>query len=269
MLFKRSPQRYGRTPPPETPYQVAGQLWDERIGSARVQAYNWRLAFFGALTLSCGLAGGVMMLALQSKITPYVVEVDRLGEVRAVGPAEQNYQPSDAQVARELRQFIVNVRSLSSDGVVVRQRWNQAYDYATKTGQAFLDSYARANEPLAGFGEKTVLVQPTSVVRATSTSFQVRWTEQTFERGALAKTERWTAILTLKRQAPKTRGQLEQNPLGLYVDGVDWAQEADSAAATPRASDTLAPPPAVVVAPPPATAPAPPSPLSAQGEIQP
>jgi|UniRef100_B0T6U6 type IV secretion system protein VirB5 len=242
MRFSRTPQRYGLTPPPETPYQAAGQLWDQRIGSARVQAHNWRLAFFGMFALSCGLAGGNVLQATQSKITPYVVEVDRLGEVRAVGPAEQDYQPSDAEIARDLRQFIVNVRSLSSDGVVVRERWNQAYDYATKTGQVFLDTYARGAQPLQDFGQKTVLVQPTSVVRASKTSFQVRWTEQTFERGALSKTERWTAILTLKRQKPKTRDQLQRNPLGLYVDGVDWAQEADSAsAATPPSSPTYPP----------------------------
>lgn len=43
MRFKRAVQRYGRTPEPETPYQRAGQVWDERIGSARAQARNWRL----------------------------------------------------------------------------------------------------------------------------------------------------------------------------------------------------------------------------------
>ena len=42
MKFKRPIQRYGRTPQPETPYQRAGQMWDDRIGSARVQARNWR-----------------------------------------------------------------------------------------------------------------------------------------------------------------------------------------------------------------------------------
>ena len=50
-MFRRSTVRYGKTPKPETPYQRAGQVWDERIGSARVQAKNWRLAFFGALAL--------------------------------------------------------------------------------------------------------------------------------------------------------------------------------------------------------------------------
>ena len=49
MLFKRSGVRYSRTPEPVTPYQAAQQLWDERIGSARVQAAHWRLMAFGTL----------------------------------------------------------------------------------------------------------------------------------------------------------------------------------------------------------------------------
>ena len=53
-MFKRPTVRYGRTPEPETPYQRAAQVWDDRIGSARVQAKNWRLAFFGTLALSGG-----------------------------------------------------------------------------------------------------------------------------------------------------------------------------------------------------------------------
>jgi len=51
MLFRRPLQRYGQTPEPVTPYQKAEQLWDERIGSARVQAKNWRLMAFGCLAL--------------------------------------------------------------------------------------------------------------------------------------------------------------------------------------------------------------------------
>ena len=35
------------------PYQSAAQVWDDRIGSARVQAKNWRLMAFGCLTLGC------------------------------------------------------------------------------------------------------------------------------------------------------------------------------------------------------------------------
>ncbi|MGQ7322988.1 VirB8/TrbF family protein, partial [Streptococcus suis] len=51
-LFKRPAVHYGKTPEPETPYQRAAQVWDERIGSARVQAKNWRIMAFGSLALS-------------------------------------------------------------------------------------------------------------------------------------------------------------------------------------------------------------------------
>ena len=122
-------------------------------------------------------------------------------------------------------------------------------------------------QPLQDFGQKAALVQPTSVVRATKTSFQVRWTEQTFERGALSKTERWTAIMTLKRQKRKTRAQLERNPLGLYVDGVDWAHEADG---TPAAAPAALPAPPSSLAPATTTAAPTPSPLpTVPGEPQP
>ena len=84
MIFKRAVQRYGRTPEPETPYQRAGQVWDERIGSARAQARNWRLMAFGCLTLTGGLSAGVVWQSMQSRVTPYVVEVDGLGVARAV-----------------------------------------------------------------------------------------------------------------------------------------------------------------------------------------
>ena len=69
-MFTRSSVRYGRTPEPETPYQKAAQVWDERIGSARVQAKNWRLMAFGSLILSGCLAGGLVWQSASGTITP-------------------------------------------------------------------------------------------------------------------------------------------------------------------------------------------------------
>jgi type IV secretory pathway TrbF-like protein len=99
MIFRRPSNRYGRTDVPETPYQKAGQLWDERIGTARVQARNWRLMALVNGALSIGLAIGLVWQGARSSVTPYVVEVTEIGEVRAVGPAIEQYTPSDAQIA--------------------------------------------------------------------------------------------------------------------------------------------------------------------------
>lgn len=234
MLFKRSLQRYGQTPAPETPYQRASQMWDERIGSSRVQAANWRLIAFGCLALAGGLAASNIWQSMQSRVAPYVVEVDRMGEARSVAPALQNYKPTDGQIAWHLGRFISNVRSISTDAVLVKKNWLDAYDFATDRAAIFLNEYARTNDPFAGIGERSVAVQITSVVRASDTSFQVKWTESTYERGSLAKTERWTAMLTTVMRPPKTADALRRNPLGLFVNAIDWARELDGAPATPK-----------------------------------
>lgn len=228
MMFRRALQRYGETPEPVTPYQKAAQVWDDRIGSARLQAKNWRLMAFGCLTLATMFAGGVLWQAGQSHIAPYVVEVDKLGEARAVSPVNESYQPSDNQTAWYLGRFITDVRGLSSDPVVVRRDWLEAYNFATDRGAAFLNDFARANDPFAAVGTRSVSVQVTSIVRASDSSFQVKWTEQTYKQGTLAGTERWTAILTVVTQTPRTPDILRKNPLGIYVNGIAWTRELDS-----------------------------------------
>ena len=245
MKFKRAVQRYGRTPEPETPYQRAGQVWDERLGSARVQARNWRWMAFGGLLLSSGLSAGLLWQSMQSRVLPYVVEVDRLGEARAVSPASAAYQPTDPQIAWHLGHFIGNVRSVSLDPVLMRENWLSAYDFVTDRGARFLGEYARSANPFGAVGTRTVSVQVTSVVRASDRSFQVKWIETAYERGSLTGTSRWTAILTVVVKPPASAEILRKNPLGLYVDAIDWSRELDVPPPTPAASPPASPPAAL------------------------
>jgi type IV secretion system protein VirB5 len=225
MFFKRPVQRYGDTPEPVTPYQKAAQIWDERIGSARVQAKNWRLMAFGALGLAFALAGGLIWQSLQSRVVPYVVEVDKLGGVVAIGPALEPYNPSDAQIAYYLARFISDVRSLSIDPIVVRKSWLEAYDYATDHGAVFLNDFARSTDPFKAIGARTIGVTVTSVVRVSDASFQVKWTEDIFQHESRAGTERWTGIVSVVRKDPRTVDVLRKNPLGLYVNSLNWSRE--------------------------------------------
>jgi type IV secretion system protein VirB5 len=227
-MFKRATTSYGKTPEPETPYQKAAQVWDERIGSARVQAKNWRLMAFGCLTLALGLSAGVIWQAGRSTVTPYVVEVDRLGEVREVGPATETYSPSDAQIAWHLARFIENVRALSIDPIVVRQNWLSAYDYATSEAANTLNDFARDSDPFGKVGKKTVTIEVSSVVRSSPGSFDVRWREEEFENGSRAAITRHRAVLTVILKPPRTEEALRKNPLGIYVQAVNWSRELDT-----------------------------------------
>lgn len=232
MRFKRPQVRYADTPQPATPYQSAEQAWDARIGSARVQAKNWRLMAFGCLALALLMAGGLVWRSAQSIVTPYVVEVDRQGQVRAVGEAATPYKPTDAQTAYQLARFITLVRSLSTDPIVVRQNWLDAYDFTTDRGAAVLNDYARTHDPFTRVGKESVTVQVTSVVRASDSSFQARWTERRYVNGAAAGMERWTAVVSIVLQPPRTEEKLRRNPLGLYVNGLSWSRELDSSEGT-------------------------------------
>ena len=224
-MFPRPTARYGRTPAPETPYQRAGQVWDERIGSARVQAKNWRLAFFGTLALSGGLAGGLVWQSARGTIAPWVVQVDKLGEAQAVAPAVADYQPTDPQIAWHLARFIQEVRGIPADPVVLRQNWLDAYNYVTNKGALALDDYARTNDPFSKIGKTQVSVEVASVIRASDNSFRVDWVERHYLDSALAATERWSAILTIVVQTPTDANRLKKNPLGVYVHALNWSKE--------------------------------------------
>jgi type IV secretion system protein TrbF len=227
-LFKRPSVRYARTPEPETPYQRAAQAWDERLGSARVQAKNWRLMAFGSLLLAGGFAAALVWQSTRGTVVPWVVQIDRFGEAQAVASAVADYRPTDPQIAWHLGRFIEQVRSLPADPIIVRQNWLRAYEYTTDRGAVALNDYARSNDPFTRVGRQQVSVEISSVIRASPDSFRIAWTERRYENSQLAGTERWTAILTTVIQQPRTTERLRANPLGVYVNAINWSREMGS-----------------------------------------
>ncbi len=227
MRFKRPQVRYADTPQPATPYQSAAQVWDDRVGSARVQAKNWRLMAFGCLTLALLMAGGLVWRSAQSIVTPYVIEVDQSGQVRAIGEAATPYRPTDAQIAHHLARFVTLVRSLSIDPIVVRQNWLDAYDYTTDKGAAVLNDYASKNDPFARIGKESVTVQITSVTRASDTSSTCAGRNSGSSTVPPLAPSGGTPCFH-RPATPRTEQRLRKNPLGIYVNGLSWSRELDS-----------------------------------------
>ena len=223
--FRRSSVRYGQTPVPETPYQKAAQVWDERIGSARVRARNWRLIAFGNLFLAAGLVAGLIWQSARGTVVPWIVQVDKLGEAQAVAPAVADYRPTDPQIAWHLARFVEQVRAVAADPIIVRQNWLRAYDFVTDRGAAALNDYARTNDPFTKVGKIQIAVEISSVIRASKDSFRVAWIERRYENAALASTERWTAIFTVVLKTPRDIDGLRKNPLGVFVHAINWSKE--------------------------------------------
>ena len=224
-MWKRSQQSYGSTPVATTPYQQAAQVWDDRIGSARVQARNWRHAALLTILLSMVMAVALIWRSSQSIVTPYVVELTTDGNVRAVQSAIEHYEPNDAQIAYQLGEFIKNVRSVSIDPIVLRENWLAAYDHATDQAAVTLNEYARANDPFADVGQRSVSVEITSIVRASEDSFDVRWRETRFRSGVQISEASFAAVLAVVIDPPRDEATLHKNPLGIYVHGINWSRD--------------------------------------------
>lgn len=86
MSFQRDLQYYNEHDVPETAYQKAKQVWDNRLGNAVVQARNWRRFAFGLLFLSVITSGLAVVLLQTDSIVPYIVEIDSQGRVHNINP---------------------------------------------------------------------------------------------------------------------------------------------------------------------------------------
>ncbi|MGC8592520.1 VirB8/TrbF family protein [Acidithiobacillus sp.] len=85
------------------PYLNARREWDERYGDALTRAQNWRLFAFGAIGVAAVACLGIAYIGAQSKIKPYVVAIDRMGNpiamAQPVAGGAVNQRIIEAQVA--------------------------------------------------------------------------------------------------------------------------------------------------------------------------
>ncbi len=213
----------------ETHYLKAAQEWDNRIGSAVVQAKNWRLLAFGLIGVIITCLIGLIYLGSQTKVESHIIEFNNdTGEAKYIGIAGttyQNFSPSEAAITHHLRRFIDNIRTISSDAKMMNRAWSDAYTQATTNAQQILTTAAQKQSPYdkAKFGRsyvtKFIAEQPIS-----DNSWQVEWIEEKRStKGALIGSERWRGVFTIVTRQPTTQEQMIKNPIGLYIHDFNWS----------------------------------------------
>ncbi|PAM96980.1 conjugal transfer protein TrbF [Streptomyces sp. Alain-F2R5] len=180
---------------------------------------------FGCLMLSAGLAGGLVWQSSQGSITPWVVEVDHLGQAQRVAPANFDYQPLTRRSPTIWHALSRMSEACQRTASFFAKTGFGAYDFTTDRGAAALNDYARNNDPFAKLGKAQISVDVSSVIRASSESFRIAWIQRTYDNGSLSSTERWTAILTIVIDTPRDAERLRKNPLGVYVRAINWSKE--------------------------------------------
>jgi type IV secretion system protein VirB5 len=220
------PKRALASAPDATPYQRAGQVWDERMGLSLAHARNWRRLAFANLALAAFLGAGWWAQAARTTVKPFVVEVSDWGETQKITAIGGRYEPTEAQVGHMLAGWIRDVRSKSIDPVVIRQNWLRAYDLVTPKAASFLNDWAQAHDPFAEAGREAISVEVLNVVRRTERTYDLQWRETRFVNGQQAGQARWRALITTTLQPPKTEAELMKNPLGLKIEDVSWTPDA-------------------------------------------
>ena len=208
--------------PPTTSYEPAhlrgrGQF-DAIFADLARGKRNWQIAAFGAISVAALLGAGLVITATQSRITPYVVEVDALGRAQAFGPAERLQRIDERVMTAQLAGFVRDVRTVVGDEAGQADLVRRAYAFVDQDAAAFLNAYfaTPANDPRLLGRELTRLIEVTGVLPLPAPAqapngprtWKVSWTEVTLPRtaGGLPKRTAWEGYFATRvaRRRPLT-----------------------------------------------------------------
>lgn len=208
----------------ETPFTRARRERDALLGTSLVHYRQWRLAATAATTLLGVSLLGNLYLGTRATIVPHIVEVDSLGAPTYRGPAGRAITPSEAVVRHELVQFIEMTRTVTSDLPLLRQRLVNVQKMLTTRGSALYEQWGAAEKPTEQAKTRTTAVAIQSAVPLSKDTWQIDWQERAWDRSgnSLGKPVLWRAMLQVVQFTPTTAKQMQDNPLGIYIDEFHW-----------------------------------------------
>jgi len=202
-----------------TAYQQAYDAWNQRVGAARWQMRNWRLACLLSIVLGISLMIALVVLIERQHTFVYVAEVKPAENIVNVVPLDKAYTPTDAQIVFFISGFIHQIMSLPLDPVVARNNWLDAYAIVQGPAVHQLTDYAKKNNPLAKLGTDTKSVVIDNYNRVSHNSYEVHWHQTTYNSsGHIQQQLVYSGIFTIQEGAePQQLQAMLKNPLGLKI----------------------------------------------------
>jgi type IV secretion system protein TrbF len=208
------------------PYLIARSNFESVFRNQAKEKHAWKLAALAELVIIATLVIAYIQMSSTSRVVPYVVEVDRLGQAVAFGPAKPLREVDQRIVVRDLSELIRNLRSVTADPGLQVQMIEDAYAFIDASAAAFLNDYFAnpQNNPRVLGQTMTRAVEIISVLPIpNSNSWKVQWTETERPRaGNTTRARAWEAYLTVKVAPPATAETIQANPLGVYITGINW-----------------------------------------------
>jgi type IV secretion system protein TrbF len=212
-----------------TPTPKPGQQeWLERYGDYIQAAHHWRLAGILSLIVAAILSVGIVMIAGQSQVVPYVVKVDgHLGSAVAVDRADIAIAPDKAIIVAQLARWVSAVRSVYTDGTAQRTLIQDAYAMIDVHGAAYgvINDYMRAHDPFERAKSEIVSIEVQAVLPISESSWRIEWREEIRARdGTRTDAAHYEAVVTVSFNPPNDEATIRLNPSGLYISGCSWTK---------------------------------------------
>src|SRR3989454_9920510 len=224
------------------PFLAARHEFMNAFGDLARGKRNWQLIAYALAGLLALVALADLRLAASSRVVPYIVQVDRLGQVVTVGPADDLQRPDQRLVASELARFIRAIRTVLPAVAAAGQAemLRRGYAFVAPEAAAFLNDYFAnpVNDPRLLGLRLTRQVDVTGVLRVPNSDvWRLQWTEteRSTQPGGLTRTMAWEGYVTVRLVPPRTVHAGQDNPLRRAVTSVNWTQVGASTSAVPGA----------------------------------
>ena len=208
----------------DNPYLNGTRTWNDFISGQVAQRKMWQITALTSLMCVMLCIMGVIYIGSQSKITPYIVEVDSLGRSQFMGVIP-TYDNVDQRVMNVmLTDFISDYRTVSSDvdlGIKFINRLFAKLDPNDTAHTKIAEQFSRKN-PIEEGKAKTVDVKITAILQISPQSYAIEWTETTRDRsrsGKISDIGKYKSIVTIKTIDTSNMNfeKLQNNPVGLYI----------------------------------------------------
>lgn len=219
----------------ENPYLAARRTWNDQMAANTASRQMWQLLGILSLLIALAGVGGIIHIGSKSKIDPYLVEVDKLGQFQVVGPAQRATADDPRIIHAGLSSFVFNLRMVSPDIALQRKAVFAVYSMLSPKDTAFV----KTNEYLNGTPESSpfkraekemVNIEIATVIQQTPGTWQIDWIETVRDRQGVIKDKpfRMRALITtytVGTTPQTTEKQLRDNPLGIYVRDFSWSKQ--------------------------------------------
>ena len=130
-----------------SPYLNGREEWLERYGSYISRAAQWRMAAFICLIITVVSITGNVIQASQVKTVPYIIEVDKLGNMGTVARADRASATPKRLIQAEIAKCISDWRTVTADVELQQKMIERLSFFMAGSAKGVLREWYEANNP--------------------------------------------------------------------------------------------------------------------------